>query len=65
MSSLEPERAVIRKAVQWVSKMRQEGNIPLATLICEACFRFNLSPKDSEFLNQFFTEGEKSGAQKS
>jgi len=65
MSSLMPEGAAIRKAVQWISKTREERNAPLATLIDEACVRFNLSPKDSEFLNRFFTEGEKSKAQKS
>jgi hypothetical protein len=59
MSSLMPEGAAIRKAVQWISKMRQEENTPLTTLIGEACVRFNLSPKDSEFLSRFFTEGEK------
>jgi len=65
MSSIMPEGAAIRKAVQWVSKMREEGNTPLATLVGEACVRFNLSPKDSEFLNRFFTEAEKPEAQKS
>jgi hypothetical protein len=57
MSSMMPEGAAIRKAVHWISKMREEGNIPLPTLIEQACVRFNLSPKDSEFLNRFFTAG--------
>lgn len=65
MSSIMPEGAAIRKAVQWVSKMREEGNNPLATLVDEACIRFNLSPKDSEFLKRFFTETEKPEARKS
>ncbi len=52
-----PEGVAIRKAVQWISKMREEGNIPLPNLIDQACVRFNLSPKDSEFLSRFFTEG--------
>ena len=65
MSSIMPEGAAIRKAVQWVSKMREEGNTPLATLVDEACIRFNLSPNDSEFLNRFFTEAEKPEARKS
>ena len=60
MSSMMPEGAAVRKAVQWISRMREEGNTPLASLIDQACVRFNLSPKDSEFLNRFFTEGEKS-----
>ncbi len=60
MSSITPEKVAVRKAVQWVSRMREEGNTPLACLIDEACVRFNLSPKDSEFLNQFFTGVDKS-----
>ena len=61
MSSIMPEGAALRKAVQWISKMREEGNTPLANLIEQACVRFSLSPKDSDFLTRFFTEekGEK------
>ena len=57
MSSIMPEGAAIRKAVQWISKMREEGNTPLPHLIEQASVRFNLSPKDSDFLTRFFTEG--------
>ena len=60
MSSIMPEGVEVRKAVQWVSKMREERKASLGTLVEEACVRFNLSPKDSEFLNRFFTEGIKS-----
>ena len=56
MSSMIPEGAAIRKAVQWVSKMRQEGKAPLSSLIDQASVRFNLSPKDSDFLIRFFSE---------
>jgi hypothetical protein len=61
MSSILPEGTSLRKAVQWISKIREEGNAPLPTLVDQACLRFNLSPKDAEFLNRFFTEraGEK------
>ncbi len=58
MSSVMPEGTAIRKAVQWVSKTREEGNTPLPNLIEQACVRFNLSPKDAEFLTRFFTEGQ-------
>ena len=57
MSSILPEGTSLRKAVQWISKMREEGNTPLPTLVDQACVRFNLSPKDAEFLNRFFIEG--------
>ena len=56
MSSIMPEGTAVRKAVQWISKMREEGNAVLATLIDQASVRFNLSPKDGDFLNRFFSE---------
>lgn len=64
MSSIMPEGTAIRKAVQWISKMREEGNTPLSSLIEQAAIRFNLSPKDSEFLNRFFTQAGAAGAVK-
>jgi hypothetical protein len=64
MSSIMPEGTAIRKAVQWISKMREEGNTPLPSLIEQASIRFNLSPKDSEFLSRFFTEAGAAGAVK-
>jgi hypothetical protein len=57
MSSILPEGTSLRKAVQWISKIREEGNAPLPTLVDQACLRFNLSPKDAEFLSRFFTGG--------
>jgi len=65
MSPILPEGAAVRKAVQWVSKMREEGNTPLAKLIEQACVRFNLSPKDCEFMHRFFAEGKTPESQKS
>ncbi|MGD8915900.1 MAG: hypothetical protein PVH35_04830 [Syntrophobacterales bacterium] len=55
MTGVGPEGEGVRKAVQWVSDKRQyEGGGPLSTLIEEASERFNLSPKDEEFLFRFF-----------
>jgi hypothetical protein len=65
MSSIMPEGAGVRKAVQWISKMREEGGTSLAILIDQASARFNLSPKDSDFLHRFFTEGKHEKEQKS
>ena len=57
MPTVMPEGAALRKAVQWISKMREEGSqAALLILIEQACMRYNLSPKDGEFLNRFFTE---------
>ena len=57
MSAIIPEGTAIRKAVKWISQMREEGGKnPLPLLIEKASVRFNLSPKDTEFLNHFFSE---------
>ncbi len=57
MTTIMPEGAMIRKAVQWISKMREEeGKTVLVSLIEQACLRFNLSPKDGEFLTRFFAD---------
>lgn len=62
MDEMLPEGTGIRKAVKWISQMRgEQGNIPLMSLIDQACLRFNLSPKDSEFLHRFFTGAKDSG----
>jgi hypothetical protein len=65
MSTVMPEGAALRKAVQWISKMREEGGkTSLAALIEQASIRFNLSPKDGDFLNRFFREQQTSGVKK-
>ncbi len=65
MPTIMPEGAAVRKAVQWVSKMREEGaKAPMAALIEQASIRFNLSPKDSDFLSRFFSEQQASEGKK-
>lgn len=65
MPTVMPEGGAVRKAVQWVSKMREEGaKASLAILIEQASVRFNLSPKDCEFLNRFFSEQQASERKK-
>lgn len=57
MTTLMPEGEAIRKAVKWVSeKRRQEPNIKIYKLVDEAGIRFNLSPKEEEFLMRFCKE---------
>jgi hypothetical protein len=51
-----PEGELLRKAVRWISEQRElVPRTPLAKLIDAAGERFNLSPKDGEFLLHFFT----------
>jgi hypothetical protein len=48
----------VRKAVKWISDKRQyeaQQCGPLVSLIAEAGRKFDLSPKDEEFLFRFFT----------
>ena len=55
--SVIPEVEQLRKAVKWVSDERLEKpGAGLAKLIGDACVKFDLPPKDAEFLMRFFTE---------
>jgi len=66
MTTVMPEGAAVRKAVQWVSKMIEDGEkSPLPTLIEQACVRFNLSPVDSDFLDRFFRQRQAGESKKS
>jgi hypothetical protein len=50
-SSLLPEGESLRNAIRWISARRLENpKAPAAKLIEEAALRFDLSPRDVEFL---------------
>jgi len=54
--SILPEGEQMRKAVKWISDERIEHpGTALFTLIEKACLKFDLTPKDAEFLMHFFT----------
>jgi hypothetical protein len=58
MTTIQPEGEDLRKAVKWISEERQYGsNKKLSKLIEEACFKFNLSPVDAEYLATFYKGG--------
>jgi len=55
MHDLLPEGEDLRRAVKWVSAHIQETpGEPLYKIVQEAVFKFDLSPKDSEFLSRFY-----------
>lgn len=55
MHELLPEGDDLRRAVKWISGHLQDDPAnPLGPLIREATFKFDLSPKDGEFLVRFF-----------
>jgi len=52
-----PKGEKLRQAVNWISDYRKEDeNASLPLLIEKAALRFNLSPKDEEFLRSFYKE---------
>jgi len=55
--SILPEGEQLRRAVKWISDERQENpGAVLSKLIGAACLKFDLAPKDAEFLVNFFSE---------
>ncbi len=55
--SILPEGEQLRKAVKWISDERlDKPEAALFTLIEMACLKFDLSPKDCEFLIRYFTD---------
>jgi hypothetical protein len=62
MATIMPEGEAIRKAVKWISdKLQDDPSKAVQKLINEAVMRFDLSPKDTEFLTNFYRKG-KAGA---
>lgn len=55
MSSMLPEGEDLRRAIKWISDHLQDNpDQPLGPLLQEAIFKFDISPKDSEFLLNFY-----------
>jgi hypothetical protein len=55
--SILPEGEQLRKAVKWISNMRSDNPCArIFKLIEEACLKYDLPPKDEEFLIHFFSD---------
>ncbi|MBW2065222.1 MAG: hypothetical protein JRJ03_09855 [Deltaproteobacteria bacterium] len=55
MESLQPKGERVKKAIKWISETRvYEKEASLSSLIERACLKFNLSPKEEEFLRNFY-----------
>jgi len=51
------ENEDLRRAVKWVSgNIRENPDLPVRPLVQEAIFKFDISPKDAEFLIEFFNK---------
>ena len=55
MSNIMPEAENVQKAIKWISSnLEENANQPISKLIDSAVFKFDISPKDTEFLMGFF-----------
>ncbi len=55
--SILPEGEQLRRAVKWISDERLENpDADLSKLVGKACLKFDLPPKDAEFLLKYFAE---------
>ena len=58
MATIQPKGEKLRQAVRWISEEKQEGReTGIQKLIREAALRFNLSPREEEYLISFYKEG--------
>ncbi|HEY6872376.1 MAG TPA: hypothetical protein VI298_06585 [Geobacteraceae bacterium] len=57
MHDLLPDGEDLRRAVKWVSgNLRDNPGQPVQPLVQEAIFKFDLSPRDADFLIRFYGE---------
>jgi len=60
MQGLLPEGEALRRAVEWISVTLQQSPDQLVQpIVQEAILKFDLSPKDADFLIGFFKERDK------
>ncbi len=60
MATVMPEGENIQKAIKWISaNLEDNAAQPMHMLIEKAVFKFDLSPKDTEFLMGFFSKHKK------
>jgi hypothetical protein len=55
MTTVQPASKNVREAIKWISEnLKEDGTQNPVQFIEEAGSRFNLSPKDEEFLRSFY-----------
>jgi hypothetical protein len=58
--TIQPEGEDLRKATRWISDERlNKPGANVIRLIEQACVKFDLPPKDAEFLMRFFAKEDK------
>jgi hypothetical protein len=62
MTNVMPEGEAIRRAVKWISDgLHENRNQSIQILINNAVLRFDLSPKEAEFLTEFYHKDKMDG----
>jgi hypothetical protein len=57
--SIQPQGEDLRNAVKWVSEERKyNSEKEVKAIVQEACMKFDLSPKDADFLLRYLLEKE-------
>lgn len=60
MSGLLPDGEDLRRAIKWMSAHLEENpDQPVQKLVQEATFTFDLSPRDADFLIEFYRQAKK------
>ena len=55
MSESQPQGERLRRAVRWVSeRLREREDQPLMLLVSEATLHFDLTPREGEYLLEFY-----------
>ena len=58
MATIQPKGEKLRQAVRWISEEQQECQEKgIRKFIREAAMRFNLSPREEEYLISFYEKG--------
>jgi hypothetical protein len=56
MHELLPDGEDLRRAVKWISgNLQEDAEQPVQALVQKAIFKFDLSPKDADFLIGFYS----------
>lgn len=57
MATIQQKDEIVKQAIKWISSVRQEDEKrDMSRLINDATIRFDLSPKEAEFLISFYKE---------
>jgi hypothetical protein len=62
MTTIMPEGEAIRRAAKWISiELQVDPKKSIQALVNDAVSRFDLSPKEAEFLTEFYQKGKMEG----